>query len=395
MNNKGTFIDTIYDRIKKTNRALYLVKAAISTTGNVSVNLALSLFDKHIAPILLYGCCIWGMPDSSNFIYVNNVPDMIKTRPAITEVLGDIQYIYCKKVGKVQDGSKKILVQLCNLNDKITLLSKKPTRTSFGSAVIANYDVQHQLDKIEQVHTRFCEFILNAHKSLSHIAARAELGRFPLYCKILALSCKFWSRAKAGCKNVLLNNIYNDDNMWSQKMKYVILCQGLGNIWARNAQCDISNPYLVLRKRLEDQYLQIYSSNAEVSNSTQLIHHFQNGRYETSKYLTMISNIRLRNIMCKLRTNFFSSKYWHSKKGVPALCNLCGLNDTDSSLVILYCNGTSHERKVLVERIQDVFSGMRENDKLTFVLHDCIQVGNGLMNHIEKYIVSLAKIRHW
>ena len=45
--------------------------------------------------------------------------------------------------------------------------------------------------------------------------------------------------------------------MWSQKMKYVILCQGLGNIWARNAQCDISNPYLVLRKRLEDQYLQI------------------------------------------------------------------------------------------------------------------------------------------
>ncbi len=47
---------SIEDRCEKSRRAMYLIRKALATTGNVSVKLALSLFDKVISPILLYGC---------------------------------------------------------------------------------------------------------------------------------------------------------------------------------------------------------------------------------------------------------------------------------------------------------------------------------------------------
>ena len=46
------------DRIEKAQKASFVIRQAISTSQNVSVNLALSLFDKQIEPILLYGCPI-------------------------------------------------------------------------------------------------------------------------------------------------------------------------------------------------------------------------------------------------------------------------------------------------------------------------------------------------
>ncbi len=48
------------DRILKANRAAFLVRQALSAGSNVSVSLPESIFDGKIAPILLYGCPLWG-----------------------------------------------------------------------------------------------------------------------------------------------------------------------------------------------------------------------------------------------------------------------------------------------------------------------------------------------
>ena len=58
----------IHDRIVKANRAAFMVRQALSVGSNVSVNLAGSIFDKKISPILLYGCPIWGVPKTENTI---------------------------------------------------------------------------------------------------------------------------------------------------------------------------------------------------------------------------------------------------------------------------------------------------------------------------------------
>ncbi len=54
-----------HDRVWKAKKASFPIHKALSTTQNVSVNLALSHFDKQIEPILLYGCPIWGFPPSN------------------------------------------------------------------------------------------------------------------------------------------------------------------------------------------------------------------------------------------------------------------------------------------------------------------------------------------
>ena len=44
------------------HRAIFMIRRAISSVHNVSVDLALSMFDKRISPVLLFGCPIWGVP---------------------------------------------------------------------------------------------------------------------------------------------------------------------------------------------------------------------------------------------------------------------------------------------------------------------------------------------
>ena len=43
------------DRINKASKMADMVLRAIRTTGNLSVKLSLSIFDKQISPLVLYG----------------------------------------------------------------------------------------------------------------------------------------------------------------------------------------------------------------------------------------------------------------------------------------------------------------------------------------------------
>ncbi len=78
----------IQDRINKANRAIFMIKRAISSTQNVSTDLALSMFDKRISPVLLFGCPIWGVPTYrfSIKICVDTIPDS-DVKPWLVELL--------------------------------------------------------------------------------------------------------------------------------------------------------------------------------------------------------------------------------------------------------------------------------------------------------------------
>ena len=48
---------------------------ALSTRGNISADIAMSIFDKQVIPILTYGSVIWGISRSYNKLYMNNIPE--------------------------------------------------------------------------------------------------------------------------------------------------------------------------------------------------------------------------------------------------------------------------------------------------------------------------------
>ena len=65
----GNVDSIINDRISKASRVSHMILQALRTNKNVSTELALTLFDKQIAPILLYGCCVWCVPKTHNLCY--------------------------------------------------------------------------------------------------------------------------------------------------------------------------------------------------------------------------------------------------------------------------------------------------------------------------------------
>ena len=120
----GSFTKCIDDRLLKANRAIYVLKQALSTTRNVNVKLARSLFNKQIELIISYGCVNWSLPKASLYTHIRNIPNDLSIN-TIKDTLetNNINYVTCKRVGKCNMPCRSVLVQCCSFNDKIKLLS--------------------------------------------------------------------------------------------------------------------------------------------------------------------------------------------------------------------------------------------------------------------------------
>ena len=56
------------DRIHEDSQMADMVLRMIRTTGDVSVNLSLNIFDKQISLVVLYGSAIWATPKSIDLL---------------------------------------------------------------------------------------------------------------------------------------------------------------------------------------------------------------------------------------------------------------------------------------------------------------------------------------
>ena len=59
----GKFKKAMEDRIRKATKCCFSIRNAVSHSENISVPLAITLFDKQVAPVLLYGCSSWALPE--------------------------------------------------------------------------------------------------------------------------------------------------------------------------------------------------------------------------------------------------------------------------------------------------------------------------------------------
>ena len=62
ISSSGNIKATITDRHSKASTMANVILRAINTNNNVNVRLTMSLFDKRIVPILLYGSADWSIP---------------------------------------------------------------------------------------------------------------------------------------------------------------------------------------------------------------------------------------------------------------------------------------------------------------------------------------------
>ena len=124
MHKNGKFTNAIQDRISKTNRAIHMIKQVLGYSSNVSVKLAISLFDKLISPILLYGSSIWSIPDCNRHIHikVNQIEPQVKKQ--VQALLFDRlnkRHVIIDEVRAYTRDKNIIVVKLHNICDKLEL----------------------------------------------------------------------------------------------------------------------------------------------------------------------------------------------------------------------------------------------------------------------------------
>ena len=83
VSSNGTFRATIQDRMAKASRVSHMILQALRTNRNVSAKLAMSLFDKQIIPILLYGSSVWSLPQTQNLCYLECQSENTNTRSIV------------------------------------------------------------------------------------------------------------------------------------------------------------------------------------------------------------------------------------------------------------------------------------------------------------------------
>ncbi len=161
------------DRINKAWKASFVILQAICTSDKFSVKLALSLFDKQIEPILLYGCPIWGIPSSNCSIRLKY--NKIETKQLKKQVHIHLEAIdasqanivscrYCKSSGEVSE-------TLSNIMDKIIVLNN---RNRFPSTFeIRDYEI-HKQSMTETFYYKYCKYALGISKYSSNVLTLGE-----------------------------------------------------------------------------------------------------------------------------------------------------------------------------------------------------------------------------
>jgi exonuclease III len=340
----GKFAHAINDRCTKAKRAIHVLKQVLGYSNNSPAKLAMSLFDKQIQPILLYGSSIWSISDCNRHI-------MLLVNKIETRVKYQVQQIFLNRLNRVIDieetrafrGKNQILVKVRQIEDKLDLLYRSKN-------IDGNKIVDHTTKKdiaFEVPYNLFCKYALGVTKFASTTGVLSELNRFPVAIKAWTQSVSYWHRLETSktC-GILLENAYleckNYKHAFYQNVQYLLLKNGLGNVLDSAHHFRSKQVASLLKQNLIDQFKQgVHSviSNEDKFSTLRLCKYDQ--KYSnTDLYYKTIKSPYMRKCLARLRldkASTFTGK-------VDNKCDAC---NTDSSSVHLL----TECQKSVVERI--------------------------------------------
>jgi exonuclease III len=334
LSSNGKFKNTILDRHSKAQKAFYQVKGALSTSHNVSHKVALSIFDKQISPILLYGSCIWGIKEAHMVklkSHMTNLDNKASVRNICENVLKRKIEFDMVRSDKINN---EVIIRVKNYLDKMNLIQQGHLTNNVCIEHFAT-GPKHQCEKL---HTKFCKFVLGISKFSSDYAVLGELGRVPLYHKILLSHTMYWLNLEQGTENRFLNLAYSEckagNHDFINSIQSILHSNGLGFILDNGRDISKETLKLLLSQRLKDQYLQDYESKIQ-QNFKDLTLCKLGEDYKVCNYLDIVQCPSIRNIITRLRIN--QSKLKGHIFGIPDNnCVQCGVYE-DSKHMLFDC----------------------------------------------------------
>ena len=304
----GSIQSIMSNRILKAKKVAGMVLNALRTNKNISTKLALSIYDKQIAPVLMYGCAIWSVPRTGNLLYLENQPENTKaTRKIVNDIFvkifgSTIPIEYAKRVGKVTiGGHRRILIKVNSFDDKLKILA-----SDNHDSVFSNYK-DNVISDSEKSYLNFCKSSINMSKYASNAATCFELGIKPIDNKMHGLSIKYWLRLEQGTSNFLLNESYkeskNSNFEWTQGIQAMLINNGLGNVWNSPLSVNPLNFHKTFKNRLDDQFIQTLRDKIKNTTRFEILKTVFNveSEFRVQRYITLIRNPTVREIFTRLR----------------------------------------------------------------------------------------------
>ena len=98
---------------------------------------------------------------------------------------------------------------------------------------------------LENIHRKFCKYLLGVHRKSSNAAVRGELGSFPIAIIFLTQSLKYWSRLTMIKSNSRIYHTYaecltlhrNKNNNWISHIHTLLTYLKLDNFWKNQQVC--------------------------------------------------------------------------------------------------------------------------------------------------------------
>jgi exonuclease III len=193
-----------------------------------------------------------------------------------------------------------------NISSKLSLFHKLITPILLYGAELWGLDNKFTAE-IDKVLIKFCKSILGVQKSTPNAAVLGELGQLPLstMCKVRAI--KYWLHIVSN-KTTLLYKTYSIErqqvntnnlmNCWSYKIKDLLDNLGYSNIWLSENSEGI--PFMTLKQRITDQYMQSWSDSIKNMNRLEFYAAIKE-EFKFEKYLDEIMNVKQRKALTKLR----------------------------------------------------------------------------------------------
>ena len=399
MHKNGKFDKAIKDRMVKANRAIHMVKQILGYSNAISVKIAMSLFDKQIIPILLYGSPLWGIPDN-HYIHV-------KLSKIDSQVKKQIRQIIEKRLNKkiaIDDirafrEKNMVLVKLHNITDKIDLLYNK---LAFNDdCTISDHQVNNNKSSYETIHSKFCKYTVNIPRHASTTGIFRELDRYPIAIKAWISNITYWHRLEIGTDNIILQNAFNEcknnNHMYYQNVQYLLRKNGLGHIFISPQIYNAKQLVSIIKRNLTDQHRQMTNtliSTDDKFNTLRLCTNIPEDIKPGILYKDYIKSPDIRRCFAFLRMDK-AIKYNSTKQNQELkLCDVC-LTNMDTRHIVIECKKTECERNILFKNLTKFIPGfidLTKDDKVKIILNpNLLKDKTDIFSYV-KHVCTVSKI---
>ena len=291
----------IKDRTERASRAINMIKAALSSNGNINVDIAMAIFQKQILPIITYGSIMWGMSESFELAYIEDIPEKVKSVSDLNRFMTLNSILKFKRVGRTGSKPRRIIATFDSYDSKLFAMNKLNNVTHFNKSALP-------LD-FERFQCNFGKFVLNVNKFASSHGIRAELGIFPMNIYVDTKLVKYWHRLHFVEEESILKECFvlckNNKHSWYNNIVNTLNRNGLGHFVKDPGKFSETHIGDELKRKLEDNYIQTWPEFSTNKPKLLYLKKIKQNNYTRSAYLNINDKDNEAKVVQKLKiTNF-------------------------------------------------------------------------------------------